>query len=327
MVRTYGNHPSFCLMTLGNEHSGVGDTLDYWVEMLHPRRPAALLLLGLGGPDDGQPAVHRGRAARHSRARDRRRFPRRRGPQGPAADGPRNRPVDVLPQFRRDPQIYGRARGQELRAGPRRPGRRSTCWTWRRSSSRPPADRPCCSTRKRSRCCSARPDYPGFSLLDLHDYPGPGHGADRPAGSVLGLEGLRHAEAAPPLLRPDRAAGAAEEADLHRRRDPDGRGRDRPLWPQGPCRRPAGVDHQDEQGHVVAAGSCRLCDIPTGKLTPLGQIRAPLAKAAAPCKLTVSLSLARTPHRERMGHLGLSGRKVDSCRAEGLVVSKRWNEA
>ena len=34
MVRTYGNHPSFCLMTLGNEHSGAGDTLDYWVEML-----------------------------------------------------------------------------------------------------------------------------------------------------------------------------------------------------------------------------------------------------------------------------------------------------
>ena len=34
MVRTYGNHPSFCLMTLGNEHSGEGDTLDYWVDML-----------------------------------------------------------------------------------------------------------------------------------------------------------------------------------------------------------------------------------------------------------------------------------------------------
>ena len=34
MVRTYGNHPSFCLMTLGNEHQGEHQQLDRWVDML-----------------------------------------------------------------------------------------------------------------------------------------------------------------------------------------------------------------------------------------------------------------------------------------------------
>ena len=39
IVHTYGNHPSFLLMTTGNEHNGVGDTLDYWVKMLRAEDP------------------------------------------------------------------------------------------------------------------------------------------------------------------------------------------------------------------------------------------------------------------------------------------------
>ena len=61
------------------------------------------------------------------------------------------------------------------------------------------------------------PNYPGFSLLDLHDYPGQGTAPDRAAGSVLGFEGVRHAGAAHPLLRADRAAAAIEETDLYER--------------------------------------------------------------------------------------------------------------
>jgi beta-galactosidase/beta-glucuronidase len=37
MVDTYGNHPSFCLMTLGNEYGGKDELLARWVDMLIQR--------------------------------------------------------------------------------------------------------------------------------------------------------------------------------------------------------------------------------------------------------------------------------------------------
>ncbi len=45
----------------------------------------------------------------------------------------------------------------------------------------------------------------------------------------------------------------------------------------------------------MASGALPAVDVPTGRLTPLGAIRASLAKAAAPCKLTVRVSLQGTP--------------------------------
>ena len=39
MVDAYGNHPSFCLMTLGNEYGGKAEVLSGWVEMLIRRDP------------------------------------------------------------------------------------------------------------------------------------------------------------------------------------------------------------------------------------------------------------------------------------------------
>ena len=37
IVDTYGNHPSFCTMTLGNEYGGKDDVLAHWVDMLIKR--------------------------------------------------------------------------------------------------------------------------------------------------------------------------------------------------------------------------------------------------------------------------------------------------
>jgi hypothetical protein len=51
---------------------------------------------------------------------------------------------------------------------------------------------------------------------------------------------------------------------------------------------------RDTMGRTVAAGALPAVHVPTGRLTPLGAIHAPLAKAAAPCKLTVSVSLENT---------------------------------
>ena len=42
MVDTYGNHPSFCTMTLGNEYGGTDALLSGWVDMLIHRDPRHL---------------------------------------------------------------------------------------------------------------------------------------------------------------------------------------------------------------------------------------------------------------------------------------------
>ena len=42
IVDTYGNHPSFCTMTLGNEYGGPNELLTRWVEMLLKRDPRHL---------------------------------------------------------------------------------------------------------------------------------------------------------------------------------------------------------------------------------------------------------------------------------------------
>ena len=42
IVDTYGNHPSFCLMTLGNEYGGTDALLSGWVNMLIQRDPRHL---------------------------------------------------------------------------------------------------------------------------------------------------------------------------------------------------------------------------------------------------------------------------------------------
>ncbi len=58
------------------------------------------------------------------------------------------------------------------------------------------------------------PGFGGFQLLDLHDFPGQGHGAGGRARPVLGLEGLYQRRRAPPLLQQHRAAGSAGQALL-----------------------------------------------------------------------------------------------------------------
>jgi len=55
MVRTYGNHPSFCLMTLGNEYGGADELLTRWVGMLIKADPRHLYT----SPSCGQSTTNR----------------------------------------------------------------------------------------------------------------------------------------------------------------------------------------------------------------------------------------------------------------------------
>ena len=87
IVRTYGNHPSFCLMTLGNEYGGKDATLSRWIRDAPSGGSPASLLVALGGSVDGQSPVHRGRSPRSAWAGHRPRFSRRGRTPGPASDG------------------------------------------------------------------------------------------------------------------------------------------------------------------------------------------------------------------------------------------------
>ena len=57
MVDTYGNHPSFCLMTLGNEYGGNERVADALGGHADPARPAPSLFLGIRRADHRQPPV------------------------------------------------------------------------------------------------------------------------------------------------------------------------------------------------------------------------------------------------------------------------------
>ena len=148
---TYGNHPSFCLMTLGNEYGGRRQAAFALDRHAEAGRPAAPLFLAFLRPNDRQSAIHRGARSRHSVARQPTATSASRSAKQDRPLWPRDRPMDVLSQLRGDEEIHRRAGRQEFRVGPRRPGKPRACSTCARDSSRPPASRRCCSTRKRSR--------------------------------------------------------------------------------------------------------------------------------------------------------------------------------
>ena len=87
IVRTYGNHPSFCLMTLGNEYGGKDETLSRWIAML-PRRSASSLLFALGGQTTANRQYTEGGPRGVSGPGTDRDFRCRGRAPGPAAHGP-----------------------------------------------------------------------------------------------------------------------------------------------------------------------------------------------------------------------------------------------
>ena len=294
MVRCYGNHPSFCLMTLGNEHSGVGDTLDYWVEMLKREDPRHFYCSASAGQMTKNRQYTEGGP---------------RGIHGPGTDADFRDAVvgegrqlmgheigqwTFFPIFDEIPKYRGvleaknfdlvhddMARKQMLDLAPRfvqATGREAVLLY-----------------KEEIEVLLRTPGYPGFSLLDLHDYPGQGTALIGPLdpfwdskGFVTPEEHRRYCGPTVPLLRMKKRTFTLDEtftaeAEISHFGPQDLRGA-RPVW-----------SIKDQQGGVLASGTFPTRDLPTGKRTPLGRIEAPLGKAAAPAKLTVSVALAETP--------------------------------
>jgi len=170
------------------------------------------------------------------------------------------------------------------------------------------------------------PGHGGFQLLDLHDFPGQGTALVGVLDAFWDPKGVTTPEAhrrycgpTVPLLRlPKRTYTADErvtaEAEVAHFGPTDLAGA-QPVWTV-----------TDEAGRKVASGTLPRRDLPTGDLHRLGAVSFGLRKTAAPCRLTVTLSLAGTEARNDW-HLWVYPAEVDTAPPDDLLVTRSTAEA
>jgi len=213
IVRTYGNHPSFLLMTLGNEHSGAGDTLDHWVKMLREEDARHFYSSASCGQNTQNSQFIEDMSDR--------------GVQGPgttrdvhSAVAGRDRPTigheigqwTFFPNFDEIPKYKGvlQAKNFEL---VRDDLAKKHLLDLAPQFVQATAGRRCCSIKRRSKFSSARPTIPGFrswicTIIQAR------HRIDRTARPILGFQGLCYSRGAHSLLRRDGTARPPKEADI-----------------------------------------------------------------------------------------------------------------
>jgi hypothetical protein len=324
IVHTYGNHPSFCLMTLGNEHRGTGDTLDYWVEMLIR-----------GDPRHFYSSASAGQLTNH------RQFTEGgpRGVHGPRTDvdfgvevARQDRPLmgheigqwTFFPNFKEIAKYSGvlQARNFELvRDDLAKKHLLDLAPSFVEATGRHAV----LLYKEEIEVLLRTPHYAGFSLLDLHDYPGQGTALVGPLdpfwdskGFVAPLQHARYCGPTVPLLRLNKRTftngeTVAAEAEISHF-GPSDLTAATPAW-----------NIRDEKGAVVDSGELPVQDIHAGKLAHLGSISASLVKAPAPCKLTFSLSLRATTVSNEW-EIWVYPEKVDITPPPGLVFSNIWDD-
>ena len=326
MVRTYGNHPSFCLMTLGNEYGGSDAVLSHWVDMLIKEDPrhlyssasSAQVTANRQFTESGQP----------------------RGVQGPGTDmdfreaiAKERRPLigheigqwTFFPIFEETKKYTGVLAAKNfdlvrddldakhlLDLEPR--------------FVQATGHHAALLYKEEVEILMRTPGHAGFSLLDLHDYPGQGTaliGVLDPfwdsKGFVAPETHRRYCGPTVPLARMKKRtfttdeSFAAEAAIAHF--GPADIARAQPVWSM-----------RDEEDTEVASGSLPALYVPTGKLTPLGAINASLAKARAPAKLTVTVALEGTTFANDWDIWVYPAGPLPSAPAD-LMIFRRWDEA
>ena len=294
MVDTYGNHPSFCTMTLGNEYGGQQELLTRWVDLLIQRDPRHLY----SSASEGQTTTNRQWTETAAG----------RGIGGPSTE----RDLGGVVGSRPTPTV-----GHEIGQWMYWPDfKEIQKWTGVMALKNFELIRDDLAKhhlldletdfvqasgrfatllyKEEIEVLLRTPGYGGFSLLDLHDYPTQGTALVGPLDAFWDSKGFitpvafrRYCSAAVPLLRVPKRAYANDEpflatADLAHF-GPGDLPALQPVW-----------SIKDEHGHEVAAGKFPALTVPTGKLTALGEIKASLANARAPGKFTVTISAPHT---------------------------------
>ncbi len=325
MVRTYGQHPSFCLMTLGNEYGGNHRLLEHWVDMLIKEDPRRLY----SSASCGQPTKNRQFTVAAVR-----------GIRGPGTDhdfggqiAKLDRPLishevgqwTFFPNFAEMKKYTGvfQPRNFEIvRDRLRAKGMLDLAPQFYDACGKQAV----LLYKEEIEVLLRTPNHAGFELLDLHDYPSQGTAIVGPLdafwdckGFVTPAEHRRYCGPTVPLLRMKKRTFTKNEtfeatADVAHF-GPRDLAATQPQW-----------NIRDSEGREIAAGTLAIATIPTGKLTPLGAVRASLAKAAAPGKLTVTISLHGTPF-ENDWDIWVYPAAREIFAPAGVVVCRQWNDA
>jgi hypothetical protein len=326
MVDTYGNHPSFCTMTLGNEYGGKDELLSRWVDMLIKRDPRHLY----SSASDGQTTGNRQWTETSSG----------RGIGGPdtkrdlgdvvASDA---RPIVgheigfwmFFPNFAEMKKYTGvlAPKNFELvREGLEKKHLLDLAPKFVAASGRFAV----LLYKEEIEVLLRTPGYAGFSLLDLHDYPNQGTALVGPLDPFWDSKGFvtpaawrRFCGPTVPLLRMAKRTYWIDEPfqatlDLAHY-GPADLAEARPVW-----------RISDEQNREVAAGTLPALNAPTGRLSALGNINASLARAHAPCKLKVSVALQGTEFANEW-EIWVYPAAAPPEPPDGVVSCEKWDQA
>ena len=326
MVRTYGNHPSFCLMTLGNEYGGSDALLSHWVDMLIKEDPRHLYS-----------------SASSAQITANRQFTERGNPRGvqrPGTDldfrqalAKEDRPLigheigqwTFYPNFDEARKYTGVLAAKNFDLVRRDLAAKhllDLAPRFVQATGRHAA----LLYKEEIEILMRTPGHPGFSLLDLHDYPGQGTALIGILDPFWDSKGFVTPEAhrqycgpTVPLLRMKKRTFSTDETFSAQAEIAHFGPRDlphaQPVW-----------SILDEKGRELASGSLSSLRLPTGNLTPLGSLVVPLAAFPAPAKLTVSLALAGTAFANRWEIWVYPAGAPARAPAE-LLVARRWDEA
>jgi hypothetical protein len=325
MVHVYGNHPSFCLMTLGNEYGGSDKLLSHWIGMLRQEDPRHLY----ASPSGGQATTNRQFTEGGPR-----------GIHGPGTDADfadwnakLDRPMIVhevgqwtfYPNFEEIRKYTGVLAAKNFEMvhddltakhlfdlAPRffQATGKQAVLLYKEEIE----------VLLRTKGCA------GFSLLDLHDYPTQGTALVGPLDPFWDSKGFvtpqthrQYCNATVPLLRlkkrtftsDETFAAAVEVAHF----GPKDLCNVRPEW--SIC---------NAEGITLASGRLPALSVPTGRLTLLGAIQSSLAKVPAPCKLSVRVALKDTPLVNQW-EIWVYPAGAAPQPPPGVLVSREWDDA
>lgn len=324
IVDTYGNHPSFCTMTLGNEYGGDAALLARWVDMLINRDPRHLY----SSASCAQTTPNR----QWTELMD------DRGIHGPgtqhdlrgvvASDG---RPIvgHEIGQWMFFPDFNEMKKYTGVMAVKNFEIIREDLAKKHLLDQAPQFAQACGNQavllyKEEIELLRRTPDYAGFSLLDLHDYPTQGTALVGPLDPFWDSKGFiapaayrRFCGPTVPLLRMPKRTYTTDEsfeatADISHFGPADLIDA-QPTW-----------KIQDHRGRELASGKLPVLRVPTGKLTPLGTFSAPLAKFRAPGKFKVTLSVSGFSND---WEIWVYSPTQPAETPANVVVSQAWDEA
>ena len=168
--------------------------------------------------------------------------------------------------------------------------------------------------------------YGGFSLLDLHDYPTQGtalvgvlNAFWQSKGFITPEAFLRFCSPTVPLLRMPQRAYVCDESFVAKAEiahyGPADLRNAQPVW-----------TIRDGSGRVVCSGKLPTVNVPTGGLTELGEIRVSLVGVSVPAKLKVTLAVSGTEFVNDWD-IWVYPANLSPQPPENVVVSEDWAQA